>query len=437
MNTPAPLFRPEVLAARAAPWLGSIRIARPPSHAVVTGVSVALAIALIVFAAWAEVTRKARVPGFLTPVSGTLQVAAAAAGVVQEQRVAEGRFVQVREPMFVLDTSHFTAGGDAGQRVAASIEQRMATLRSEQAARERQARARLRTIAERTEALRAESLRVEHEIALLNRRLLLSRSEAGRFEGLAAQGFVSGSQLQAKQQEVLDIQARVEVAERTGIALRRDALALQAEAADARAQVDAERAQIERSLAALSQEAVDNEAQRQAVIVAPQAGVVTAIAIHRGQAVQPGQTLATLVPQSQDGTAAALEAQLYAPSRAAGFVRPGQTVWLRYAAFPYQKFGLARGEVSSVSRTPINPQDLPAGQQQALLLGAQGNEPLYRISVALPANSIVADGVRHPLKAGMTLEADVVRDRRAVWEWLLEPVLAVRRQAMVQGVESI
>jgi membrane fusion protein len=30
------------------------------------------------------------------------------------------------------------------------------------------------------------------------------------------------------------------------------------------------------------------------------------------------------------------------------------------------------------------------------------------------------------LKPGMTLEADVVQDKRAVWEWIFEPLLALR-----------
>ena len=123
---------------------------------------------------------------------------------------------------------------------------------------------------------------------------------------------------------------------------------------------------------------------------------------------------------------APLQAHLYAPSRTAGFIQPGQTVWLRYAAYPYQKFGLAHGEVAEISQTPIAPQDLPAGQQQALLLAAQANEPLYRIAVNLSRQSIDAHhGQTQMLKPGMTLEADVVQEKRAVWEWIFEPLLSV------------
>lgn len=102
-------------------------------------------------------------------------------------------------------------------------------------------------------------------------------------------------------------------------------------------------------------------------------------------------------------------------------------MWLRYAAYPYQKFGLARGEVVEVSQTPIAPQDLPAGQQQALLLAAQANEPLYRIAVNLARQSIEAQGMTQMLRPGMALEADVVQDKRAVWEWLFEPLISMGR----------
>ena len=57
-----------------------------------------------------------------------------------------------------------------------------------------------------------------------------------------------------------------------------------------------------------------------------------------GQSVTPAPALASLIPADTR-----LQAQLFAPSSAIGFVRPDQTVLLRYQAFPYQKFGHQRG----------------------------------------------------------------------------------------------
>jgi len=50
-----------------------------------------------------------------------------------------------------------------------------------------------------------------------------------------------------------------------------------------------------------------------------------------------------------------LQAQLLAPSRAVGFIEPGDKVLLRYQAFPYQKFGHHAGKVVRVSRSAIVP----------------------------------------------------------------------------------
>ena len=36
-----------------------------------------------------------------------------------------------------------------------------------------------------------------------------------------------------------------------------------------------------------------------------------------------------------------------------------------------------------------------------------------------------------PLETSMTLEADVVQEKRAVWEWVFEPVLAARQKVKI------
>jgi membrane fusion protein len=116
--------------------------------------------------------------------------------------------------------------------------------------------------------------------------------------------------------------------------------------------------------------------------------------------------LANLVPSG-----AVLQAHLFAPSSAMGFVRPEQPVLLRYDAYPYQKFGHQTGHVLQVSRTPM-----PAG--------ASG-EPMYRITVALDRQAVAAYGQAQALSPGMQLEADVLLDRRRLIEWIFEPVLSL------------
>ena len=420
----AGLFRDEVFEAQQSQSLGTIRIGRNPRFALVTAVAVVLAAALVSYALWGEITRKARLAGVLMPVEGTLDLSASQAGTVIDVRIKEGDAVAAGQAVMIVGTDRATSQGDAAALIARSMEQRRATLQTERGLAEVQSRQRQLATADRLRSLESEGRQAEGELDGIHRRLELSRKTVERYNELARSGYVSEIQAQQKQDELLELTTRESGALRSLTAVRRDAQALRAEQQAHASALQTQFAQLDRSLASLSQEGTENDSRREIVVAAPQAGIVTALTIHRGQTVQPGQTLASLIPNAKDGSPSPLEAQLFAPSRTAGFVRSGQSVWVRYAAYPYQKFGMAKGRIASVSRTPISSQDLPSGQGQALMAAAQSNEPMYRVIVALDAQSIRTYGEVQTLKAGMTLEADVIQERRRVWEWMLEPVLA-------------
>jgi membrane fusion protein len=116
-----------------------------------------------------------------------------------------------------------------------------------------------------------------------------------------------------------------------------------------------------------------------------------------------------------------LQAHLYAPSRAIGFIRPADHVLLRYQAFPYQKFGHAQGVVASVSRTALSASELAGAPTGA----AANGEPLYRITVILARPTITAYGKPQPLQAGMLVDADILQEKRKLYEWVLEPLYSL------------
>jgi membrane fusion protein len=427
------LFRDEVMQAKSAQYLGTIRIGRNPRFAVVALVAVMLAMSLVSFAVWAEVTRKAKLPGLLMPTLGTLNLTTPQAGTVLAVKAKEGDVVLAGQVLVVVSTDRATAQGDTAALVAISLQQRRATLQSERNLAEVQSRQRQQALSDRLRSTATERAQAEGEIEALQHRLQLSAKSVDRYNELARSGFVADIKAQEQQEAAIDLGTRDRNARRSLTVLERDAQSIRAEQAANASALQTQLAQIDRSLATLDQEGTENSARGQLVITAPQAGMVTALTLHAGQAVQPGQTLATVVPQTSIGEASRLEAHLFAPSRTVGFVQPGQAVWLRYAAYPYQKFGMAQGHIDSVSRTPINPQDLPPGQAVALQQAAQSNEPLYRVTVALDSQGIQTYGQAQPLKPGMALEADVLQDRRAVWEWVLEPVMAASGAVKVLG----
>ena len=120
-----------------------------------------------------------------------------------------------------------------------------------------------------------------------------------------------------------------------------------------------------------------------------------------------------LMPES-----AVLHALLLVPTRAVGFIQPGQKTWLRFDAFPYQRFGLYQGEVSQLSKAVLMAQDPDSP--------VQIQEPVYQVQVKLHQQFIEAYGEQMPLQAGMLLSADIVLEQRSILSWLLEPLISLR-----------
>jgi membrane fusion protein len=113
-----------------------------------------------------------------------------------------------------------------------------------------------------------------------------------------------------------------------------------------------------------------------------------------------------------------LQAQLFIPARAAGFVRVGQRVRILYDAFPYQKFGTYGGRITEVSQTILTASDVSG--PVAL------REPAYRVVAALDRPDIETRERKIPLRPDMLLKADIILEKRTLMSWLIEPLLSTR-----------
>jgi membrane fusion protein len=480
------LFRPEVQQAQSAQWLGTVRLTRPLSFTTITVAAVGIAALLAVFATWGEVNRKSKVSGLLVPQGGLLNITAPVSGVLGELHMTEGSMVPAAAVLAIINTErqsnlsgNLTAGtlntsgstkapgpstvGEPSLLAQQQIELRQQSLAAERSLRQLQTTQREQVLTDRITTLAAQSRQSQEELALQRSRVALAQKSVERYTQLAKEGFMSDIQLQAKQEELIDATARQQSLERSRLALQQDSQALAGERTALKNQLANDTAQIERSQSTLAQESSENATRKSVVITAPNlttivlpsvadragdatitravatpvqpqpaatAYKVTALSVRPGQAVQSGQTIATLVPVAAN-KAITLEAHLFAPSRTAGFLQAGQTVYLRYAAYPYQKFGLHTGSITAISDTPFAANELPPNLASQLMAQNQSNEALYRINVRLDAQSITSYGDAIQLKPGLTLEADVLQERRKVWEWALEPLLAARANAKV------
>ncbi|WP_201495121.1 HlyD family secretion protein [Rubrivivax sp. A210] len=407
-----PLFRAEALAAQRQSWLGAVQLARPLALSWITAGVLAVAAAAASFLFFAEYTRKASAGGVVVPDLGLIRLLPAAAGTVLERRVNEGQAVRAGDVLFVIALERPLLAGPAQGQVRRSLDERRRSLAEAARTQKALAEARRSGLSARLRALQAEAVQLDAEIALQQQRLALAQKAMTRLESLQAESFISPAQTQAKSEELLEVRAAAQTLVRQRAALAREQAELEGEAGALPLLAGGAVAGLERDLAVVEREAAEQDAEQRLVVHAPRDGTVSTVLAEPGQSVTPAAALATLVPAG-----ATLQAQLYAPSSAVGFVRPGQAVRLRFEAFAYQKYGHQPGHVLRVSPSPLAASELAA----LALPAAPGGEPMFRITVALEEGALAL-----PLAAGMRLQADVLLDRRRLIEWLFEPLLGLR-----------
>lgn len=413
MSEGRPLFRPQAVQAQLQQGLGGVQLVRPPALSWVTAGVLLAALALAAFLVLAQYTRKTTVNGVVVPDRGLIRLVPAAAGTVVERHASEGQAVHAGEVLFVLAMERPLLAAEAQAQVRRSLDERRRSLSDASRAQQALAAAQRSALDRRVAALEGELAQIDLEVGLQRQRLAMAEESLARLKALQADQFISAAQVQTKSEEMLGLRAAAQGLARQRAALLRERAELDGERRALPLVASAAAGGLERDLAQANRDAAEQDAEQRLVVRAPQSGTISTVLAETGQSVSPASALATVVPEG-----AVLQAHLYAPSRAIGFVQAGQAVRLRFEAFPYQKFGQQAARVVQVSRTP-----LAANELSALALPALGNgsEPMFRITVALEG-----EPVARPLAAGMRLQADVLLERRRLVEWLFEPLLGLR-----------
>lgn len=406
-----------MLKARSARSLGQIILTPHARTTWLVLIAAVLGVLVVLFLTYGTYTRRATVTGQLVPSAGVIRVHTPQTGVVVERKVNEGQIVRKGDVLFVLNSDRLGSGtreiqADIGQQV----DERRRSLEAELARNKGVEAAEIGHLERRAGTLRAEQQSIERQMDQQRIRLKLAEDARKRYQGLADQDYIAREQLFQKEAELSEQQSRLQALERDVLVAQRELATTLREIENTRVRYANQNGVLERSVSSAQQELTEVEARRRVVITAPESGRATLVSGEAGQSVDTTRPLLNLVPSDSR-----LEVRLYAPSRTMGFIRPGDTVLLRYQSFPYQKFGQHEGVVASVSNNAVTSTELAGFQIPDVPPG----EPVYAIVVTLKQQNVTAYGKQWPLSAGMRLDADILQETRRLWEWMLEPLYSI------------
>ena len=393
---------------------GQVGRLQPPSLKLSAWLLVVGVCSLIIFICLAGYNRKETVVGYLAPTMGTAEIFVSQQGTVTEVHVAEGQTVNEGDLLLTIDTSQITADGlDVNAAVLKSLSVQKIVLSSQIDAENGSTSSEKDRLTAAITNGEAELTQLTSQIGFQTEQIVIAQKLVDTAHKMQAAGYFSAPEVYRREEALLD-------AKQTLSSLRQRYTARQTELSQTRSSLQqlptesARRLQPLRSeLAQIDQHVAEVGGRRSFAVRAPIAGRVANLQATVGQIADPKRLQLDILPLRSP-----LQAVLYVPTRAIGFVRPGQKVRLLYDAFPFQRFGTYSGHVGSVSNTILSDAGLSAPVEL--------KEPAYKVIAELDRPDVDANGQKVPLQAGMLLRADILLEKRELIRWLLDPILNVR-----------
>lgn len=419
-------FREEAIAGRRQgnELFGHVLVASPISTRYVLLGILIIALAILIFLFTGKYGRRVGVAGLLSPSGGINRVYAPEGGIVAKVVAKEGDVVKKGQVLFeVTRETHTKLVGETKKEMTLALQRKRESLVRSIDHSKNLHRTEREAQASKIRDIRSEIRNLDDQIALSAERIVYLEANVLRYESLFERGFLSKDGTLQKKDELVEQRLR------SG-ALRKEKLTLQRELASAEAEFKGlplkqnnAILQMERELDEMSGGIAENEARRDFMVMAPTDGIFVGHTVEAGQAISPEKSLGAISPMNEK-----LLAEIFVPSRAIGFVAPGQTIHLRYRSFPYQTFGTQAAQVISVSDAALSTEELSAGKSLALELIGGKEEPVYRVLAKLDQQEMNRDGENYSLRAGMLFDVDLQMERRTLIEWMIAPVFSILRR---------
>lgn len=408
------LFRKAAIQAHRQRLIGDVVLSQPKTFAITTAFLLLMSISLLVFVILAGYARKETVTGYLVPERGLVQVRPPMSGIVEQLVATEGQMVQAGAALVSISRVHInSAGQEINRGLLTQISNQLQTIVDQRSLEVRRVQQEGHRLREEIAGLEEQDAAVGRQLSLQRKLIVTLQAHLSAIASISKNGFISDVEFAAREEKLVREQLNLENLMRERAVLRsrsaQSVIAMEKLLLDSTTRLSL----LASTSSELVQEKLRIESRATVTVTAPVSGTVSAVQVVTGAFADQSETLLTLLPDNSK-----LEAHLYVPTRAIGFIEVGQDVRLLFEAFDYRRFGTYGGKVSEVSRIAVS----STGNSSPIPL----TEPSFRVTVALAGQSIDAYGQEYSLQAGMQLHADIILESRSIFGWITAPLFSLR-----------
>ncbi|MCP4301577.1 MAG: HlyD family efflux transporter periplasmic adaptor subunit [Gammaproteobacteria bacterium] len=412
------LFRKQAITALSKRPFGRPISVMPKPWYWLTGLVVVFAAIAMLFLTTAEYSRKESVRGWLVSRDGVARITHNAAGIVESITVTPGELLQVGDPIIYLSRDTYLEDGrSSGDEIIRELRKQVVAIDRRAELLQAEADIEQGSIAGQLQGLEEEQNALSRQKIEQQRRLGAASEQLTRLRSVLQSGAVTDWEVLSQEDEQFVLKQAWGQLQQSEMTLVRERERLSAKAKSLPIETERSISSLMSQRSQLQQQITRHESERHVVLKSPIAGKLASIEVHRGGAVASNQLLATVLPENL-----AMVAEVYVPSSAIGFIRPGQRVRIKYDAFPQQQFGTFAGEVDQISDFILMPSEVP----QTFFL----REATFKVQISIDRDPIDLQAGSLPLRPGMLLAAEIILENRRLLDWLLEPIRLRQRDAV-------
>ena len=369
---------------------------------------------MVIFAGNFSFAQKQTAAGYLMPVQGWISVSAQSTAVILDRKVSEGDLVEQGQVLFELNSSQgLSEGISVGSKLLEDIAVRRGLLNFQLSTLQAQYENDRALETSQLTALTDQMNHFRSEINSHTRRLEIANKEYEKGRSLVVQGVLSDTDL-------LRLADGVEARRVIVLASKRELASAQSiydnthrRLADLELERQERDAEIQDRLLALAMEEAQIRAREKAKVLAPRSGRIASIGVEEGDWVTAGDRLLDILPSEGQ-----LKVRMIVDAAAVGAVEIGQEARVYLDAFPYERYGIQLGLVSSVSETSLDIDDTFVVARTS----GQTRAKAFQVDVEFPEGFSLGEAERRALRPGMTVSVDVIRDYGTLIDWALKPL---------------
>ncbi len=166
---------------------------------------------------------------------------------------------------------------------------------------------------------------------------------------------------------------------------------------------------------------VESNANGNIIVKSTSDGRIESLSATQGQTVDNGSSLAQIKPTGN----VEYYLVLWLPNNTIPYLKTGDTINIRYDAFPSDKFGQFPGEIISISSMPASRQEMSEYTNVSNSGNQQQELALYKAIVKIKDKQFEYDGKKLSLSNGLKAQAVVFLEERPLYMWMFTPVYKI------------